>query len=61
VALMIAVSAYRREESRGGHCRTDFPDTLPAAIPSTICLSDALSAISDIVESEIVPVRSARL
>jgi L-aspartate oxidase len=60
VGLMIAVSAYRREESRGGHCRTDFPDTLPAAVPSTICLSDTLNAISDIVESEIVPARSAR-
>ena len=59
-ALMIAVSAYRREESRGGHCRTDFPKTLPTAVPSTICLSDALSAVSDIFESEIVPVRSAR-
>ena len=38
VGLMIAVAAYRREESRGGHCRTDFPDTLPAAAPSSISL-----------------------
>jgi L-aspartate oxidase len=60
VGLMIAISTYRREESRGGHCRTDFPDTLPAAVPSTICLSDTLNVISDIVESEIVPARSAR-
>ena len=39
VGLMIAVAAYRREESRGGHCRTDFPDTLPAAVPSSISLA----------------------
>jgi L-aspartate oxidase len=28
-ALMIAAAALAREESRGGHCRTDFPDTDP--------------------------------
>ena len=52
VGLMIAVAAYRREESRGGHCRTDFPDTLPAAVPSSISLVDALSAAREIVETE---------
>ncbi|MFL6840485.1 MAG: L-aspartate oxidase [Bradyrhizobium sp.] len=59
VALLIAVSAYRREESRGGHCRTDFPDTLSSAVPSSINLAAALSTVSDIIESETVPVRSA--
>ena len=29
VGLMIAVAAWRREESRGGHFRSDFPDALP--------------------------------
>jgi L-aspartate oxidase len=59
VGLMIAVAAYQREESRGGHCRTDFPDTLPSAIPSSISLVDALSAAREIVETE-TRSRSAR-
>ena len=29
VGLMIAVAAWRREESRGGHYRSDYPDALP--------------------------------
>jgi L-aspartate oxidase len=60
VGLMIAVAAYRREESRGGHYRTDFPDTVPAAAPSFIGLSEALSTARDIVESETTHTRSAR-
>src|SRR5882757_9647662 len=59
VGLMIAVAAYRREESRGGHYRTDYPDTLSAATPSSICLSDALDAAGDIVEAETLPLGSA--
>ncbi len=59
VGLMIAVAAYRREESRGGHYRTDYPDTLSAATPSSICLSDALDAASEIVEAETLPLGSA--
>jgi L-aspartate oxidase len=57
---MIAVAAYRREESRGGHYRTDFPDTLPSAVPSSMTLADALDAAREIVESEYLPLRSAR-
>ncbi len=60
VGLMIAVAAYRREESRGGHYRTDFPDTLPSAVPSSMTLADALDAAREIVESESLPLRSAR-
>lgn len=30
IAWLLAVAALRREESRGGHHRTDFPETLPA-------------------------------
>jgi L-aspartate oxidase len=59
VGLMIAVAAYRREESRGGHYRTDFSETLPVATPSSICLSEALDAATEIVESETLPVGSA--
>jgi L-aspartate oxidase len=60
VGLMIAVAAYRREESRGGHYRTDFPDTLTAAAPSFIGLSEALGVARDIAETETASVRSAR-
>jgi L-aspartate oxidase len=60
VGLMIAVAAYRREESRGGHYRTDFPDTLPSAVPSSMTLADALDAAREIVESESLSLRSAR-
>jgi L-aspartate oxidase len=56
---MIAVAAVQREESRGGHYRTDFPDTLPAAMPSSLTLADALSAARDIVETTSLSVGSA--
>jgi L-aspartate oxidase len=59
VGLMIAAAAYRREESRGGHFRTDFPDTLPSATPSTIRLPEALDAVNEIVESETLSLASA--
>jgi L-aspartate oxidase len=59
VGLMIAVAALQREESRGGHYRTDFPDTLPAAQPSSFTLAEALSAISDIVATTSLSVGSA--
>jgi L-aspartate oxidase len=61
VGLMIAVAAYRREESRGGHYRTDFPDTLSAATPSSIWLSEALDAANEIVESEALPIEALPL
>ena len=60
VGLMMAISAYRREESRGGHCRTDFPDSQPSAVPSTICLPDALTAAREIMETGPVQVRCTR-
>ena len=47
VGLMIAVAALQREESRGGHYRTDFPDTLPAARPdgSVVASGDVIATI----------------
>ena len=60
VGLMIAVSAYRREESRGGHYRTDFPDTLPEATPSSLSLADAVDTAGEIIESETLSLGSAR-
>ncbi|MGY4312505.1 aspartate oxidase [Bradyrhizobium sp. JR3.5] len=59
VGLMIAVAAIRREESRGGHFRTDFPHTALSAAPSSLTRAEALAAVHDIVESKL-PARSAR-
>jgi L-aspartate oxidase len=60
VGLMMAVAAFRREESRGGHFRTDFPDTLPSAVPSSLTLSDAFAAAREIVETPSLSVGSAQ-
>jgi L-aspartate oxidase len=43
VGLMIAVAAWRRQESRGAHWRTDFPSRV-AAQRSTLRLEQALAA-----------------
>jgi L-aspartate oxidase len=60
VGLMIAVAAWRREESRGGHYRSDYPDALAPAVPSSISLADTFEAISDIVETGSPSVGSAQ-
>ena len=60
VGLMMAVAAHRREESRGGHFRTDYPNTLPAATPSSISLPEALDAARDIAESDTLSLGSAQ-
>jgi L-aspartate oxidase len=51
VGLMIAVAAVKREESRGGHFRTDFPDSAPSAVPSSLTRTEALATARDIVET----------
>ena len=49
VGLMIVLAALRRRESRGAHCRTDFPDHDDAQAQSrTLCLDDALRAAREI-------------
>jgi L-aspartate oxidase len=60
VGVMIAVAALRREESRGGHYRTDFP--LPSAIAqrTTLQLDDALLSARAIAETPWPDLRSAR-
>jgi L-aspartate oxidase len=60
VGLMIAVAAWRREESRGGHYRSDFPDALPVAASSAISLADAFGTARDIVETGSLSVGSAQ-
>jgi L-aspartate oxidase len=60
VGLMIAVAAWRREESRGGHFRSDFPDAMPSAVPSAISLADVFDTACDIVETKSLSVRSAQ-
>ncbi|MGX5829286.1 L-aspartate oxidase [Mesorhizobium sp. 43Arga] len=41
VALLIAIAAFRREESRGSHYRSDFPGRDAAALPSRLTLCTA--------------------
>ncbi|WP_306752422.1 L-aspartate oxidase [Paracoccus actinidiae] len=42
-ATLICTSALLRRESRGAHCRTDFPDTLPPARRSRPTLAEAVA------------------
>ncbi|MFC3570048.1 L-aspartate oxidase [Paracoccus simplex] len=42
-ATLIAAAALMRQESRGAHCRTDFPQTLPEGRRSRLTLSQALA------------------
>jgi len=57
---MIAVAAWRREESRGGHYRSDYPDALPLVAPSSISLVETFEAARDIVETGFLSVGSAQ-
>jgi L-aspartate oxidase len=48
VGLMIAVAALRRQESRGAHWRTDFPDRASDARRTTLRLADAIATARQI-------------
>jgi L-aspartate oxidase len=52
VALMIAVAALERAESRGAHYRTDHPKPLPSAEPSSLSLAAALETAREIAETK---------
>jgi L-aspartate oxidase len=51
VALMVAVAAYLRRESRGGHWRSDFPTTVASeATRRNLRLGEALAVAREIVD-----------
>ena len=49
VGLMIVIAALRRQESRGAHARTDFPDRAPVARHATLSLDEALATAREFV------------
>lgn len=51
-ATLIAAAALAREESRGAHCRRDFPGSLERAERTHITLDQALSIRAAAVESD---------
>jgi L-aspartate oxidase len=49
-ALLVAAAAWRRRESRGAHCRSDFPRTDPAQAQRTLLtLADARAIAAEAV------------
>jgi len=60
IALMMAVSALAREESRGAHHRTDFPRRNERALHSRLTLEQAFAAARNLVSETSLPLaRSA--
>jgi L-aspartate oxidase len=59
VGLMISVMALRREESRGAHARTDFPQRDAVARRTTLRLADAIAAAEEFNEHDVPVARRA--
>ncbi|NGN43678.1 L-aspartate oxidase [Mesorhizobium sp. CGMCC 1.15528] len=58
VGLMAAVSAMQRQESRGAHCRTDFPQKAAVARRSFISLDEAIDFANKLTDE--FPMQLAR-
>jgi len=54
-ALMVAAAAFRREESRGGHYRSDFPKPDPKQARRTFLTLDEARAIAEAAEPALEP------
>ena len=54
-ALMITAAALRREESRGGHYRSDFPSTDPAQAKRTFITLDKARGAADSPNERVEP------
>jgi L-aspartate oxidase len=59
VALMIAVAALRRTESRGAHCRADFPLQENQPRRSRLTLAETLDSAAAITEMAVPLIRRA--
>ncbi|TJV46009.1 MAG: L-aspartate oxidase [Mesorhizobium sp.] len=54
VGLMIAIAALLRRETRGAHCRTDFPHHATVARRSEITLNTAIAAARELASSSVL-------
>lgn len=58
VALLIAVFAHQRKESRGGHARLDYPEALPTDDRQFMSLSSVLGCAHEVVSDDCVMAKS---
>ncbi|MER9592816.1 L-aspartate oxidase [Mesorhizobium australicum] len=49
IALMIAIAALRREESRSSHCRSDFPTRRAQARSSRLTFASAMTVAAELI------------